>query len=123
MPLTDDSLLALQTVIHQAWWQARYLEDVAAHAREGGAAAPPPHGVRVLLDARAAVFQCLWKAQGHLERGAAGVWRNKITGCVRARVRVRLLARACVLLKNAHTLAAVLGRAARTLLSFTATAA
>lgn len=68
----------------QAWWQARYLSDRAATAAgavgaggEGNAA-----GVRVLLDSSARVFQCLWGAQDHLERGEGMEWRNVHTGCV-----------------------------------------
>ena len=61
----------------------RYLEDVAAASAVEGASGNS--GVRVLLDSHARVFQCLWGAQAHLERGAHGVWRNSITGYARAR--------------------------------------
>lgn len=63
----------------QAWWQARYLADVRAAG--AGAAGEGNAGVRVLLDARARVFQCLWGAKDHLERGEGMEWRNVHTGC------------------------------------------
>ncbi len=72
----------------QAWWQARYLEDVAkaecgGGGGGGGADESSASAPRVLLDARARVFQCLWGAQDHLARDEErGLWRNKITGCV-----------------------------------------
>jgi hypothetical protein len=67
----------------QAWWQARYLDDVAKAERSGGGADESAFAPRVLLDARARVFQCLWGAQDHLARDEErGLWRNKITGCV-----------------------------------------
>ena len=58
----------------QLWWQKRYLEEL-----------PKGPEARVLLDAAARVFQCLWGATDHFERDpASGLWRNKLTKCVRA---------------------------------------
>jgi hypothetical protein len=61
----------------QAWWQERHLLLQTCAEKE----TDEPR-VRVLLDAHARVFQCLWGAQSHLERGEHGLWRNNITGCV-----------------------------------------
>jgi hypothetical protein len=66
----------------QAWWQERYLLQTCAEKDDKSAEKADEPRVRVLLDAHARVFQCLWGAQSHLERGEHGLWRNTITGCV-----------------------------------------